>query len=230
MRRCAPITAMLLAGCTVGPDYSRPDTPIPQAYAEARLAPGLSDPQLASWWGTFGDPELDKLVNRAVDRNLDVETAAARIREARANERVAGAAALPEVSAEASATRQRLRSRAPTALEMPRISPTGTPISRATCTAAAPSIDSTAGSYFRFNSSIRVDDVVISLIVIPLTILMPNPLIRFESFFNQPFSKGSSSDLLSPSSKTSFHWLFSITPRSANRSCLTTTTEPNGSD
>ncbi len=107
MKRVA-ITALLLAGCTVGPNYSRPHTPVPPAYAEPDPTSGLSDPQLASWWGTFGDPELDKLVNRAVARNLDVETAAARIREARANERVAGAAALPEVSAEASATRQRI--------------------------------------------------------------------------------------------------------------------------
>ena len=107
MKRVA-ITALLLAGCTVGPNYSRPDTSVPPAYAEPGPTSGLSDPQLASWWGTFGDPELDKLVNRAVARNLDVETAAARIREARANERVAGAAAFPEVGAEASATRQRI--------------------------------------------------------------------------------------------------------------------------
>ena len=107
MKRVA-ITALLLAGCTVGPNYSRPDTSVPPAYAEPDPTSGLSDPQLASWWETFGDPELDKLVNRAVARNLDVETAAARIREARANERVAGAAAFPEVGAEASATRQRI--------------------------------------------------------------------------------------------------------------------------
>jgi NodT family efflux transporter outer membrane factor (OMF) lipoprotein len=110
MRRRASLSllAALLTGCTVGPNYVRPDTPVPPTFAEPHAATGLSDAALASWWAAFGDAELDKLVSRAVARNLDVETAAARIREARANERVAGAAALPEVSAEASATRQRI--------------------------------------------------------------------------------------------------------------------------
>jgi NodT family efflux transporter outer membrane factor (OMF) lipoprotein len=77
-------------------------------FAESHAAAAASDPDLASWWHGFGDPELDKLVNRAIAQNLDVETAAARIREARARERVAGAAALPQVDAQASASRQRI--------------------------------------------------------------------------------------------------------------------------
>ena len=68
----------------------------------------MSDPDLAGWWRTFGDPELDKLVNRAIAQNLDVQTAAVRIREARAREIVAGAASKPQVDAQASATRQRI--------------------------------------------------------------------------------------------------------------------------
>jgi len=107
MRPVALISA-LLAGCTVGPNYQRPGTPVPPAFAEAAQAAALSDSDLASWWQGFGDPELDKLVNRAIAQNLDVETAAARIREARAREVVAGAAALPQVAAQASASRQRI--------------------------------------------------------------------------------------------------------------------------
>ena len=68
----------------------------------------MSDADLAAWWRGFGDPELDMLVNRAIVQNLDVQTAAARIREARAREIVAGAASKPQLDAQASATRQRI--------------------------------------------------------------------------------------------------------------------------
>jgi NodT family efflux transporter outer membrane factor (OMF) lipoprotein len=99
---------LFLAGCTVGPNYQRPQTPVPPTFAEPSSAAGVSDPDLSAWWHGFGDPELDKLANRAIAQNLDVETAAARIREARAREAVAGAAGLPEVNAQASASRQRI--------------------------------------------------------------------------------------------------------------------------
>jgi NodT family efflux transporter outer membrane factor (OMF) lipoprotein len=107
-RPTIPLLAAVLAGCTVGPNYSRPDTPVPPAYAEPHAATAPSDAELASWWSGFRDPKLDELVNRAVAQNLDVEGAAARIREARAQERVAGAAASPQVSANASVTEQRI--------------------------------------------------------------------------------------------------------------------------
>jgi NodT family efflux transporter outer membrane factor (OMF) lipoprotein len=107
-RHIAPLAVLLLAGCTVGPNYSRPTTSVPPTYAESNPATAVSDADLASWWRSFGDPGLDRLVNRAIARNLDVEAAAARIREARARERVAGAAAFPQVDAQASASRQRI--------------------------------------------------------------------------------------------------------------------------
>lgn len=100
--------AILLAACTVGPNYHRPATPVPPAFAEPHLGAASNDLDLASWWRQFGDPELDKLVNHALAQNLDVKTAAARIREARAREVVAGAAGLPLVDADSSATRQRI--------------------------------------------------------------------------------------------------------------------------
>jgi NodT family efflux transporter outer membrane factor (OMF) lipoprotein len=107
-RRAVPLAAILLAGCAVGPNYARSDTPVPPAFAEPHAATGVTDAELASWWSGFGDPKLDELVNRAVAQNLDVESAAARIREVRAEERVAAAAAAPQVSATGSVTRQRI--------------------------------------------------------------------------------------------------------------------------
>ena len=104
--------AAALAGCTVGPNYQRPATAVPPAYAEPNASAALADTDLATWWRGFGDPELDRLVNRAVAQGLDVQTAAARIREARAREGAAGAAALPQVSANGSVTRQRISEKA----------------------------------------------------------------------------------------------------------------------
>ena len=98
----------LVAGCTVGPNYQRPAEPVPPSFAEPGQSGTLSDVDLGSWWSRFKDPELDKLVTRAIAQNLDVETAAARIREARARELVAGSAALPQVDAQGSASRQRI--------------------------------------------------------------------------------------------------------------------------
>ncbi|HEV8408782.1 MAG TPA: efflux transporter outer membrane subunit, partial [Sphingomicrobium sp.] len=109
MRRAlAPFSILLVGACTVGPNYSRPLVPVPPAYSEPHSAAALGDSELGSWWSAFGDKELDELISRAIAQNLDVETAAARIREARAEERAAGAAALPEVSTNASVTRQRI--------------------------------------------------------------------------------------------------------------------------
>ena len=108
MRRAVAIGAVLLAGCTVGPNYQRPQLSVPGQFAEAESQTGGSDAEVATWWTGFGDPQLSDLVNRALAQNLDVETAAARISEARARERVAGAAAQPQVGAQASVTRQRI--------------------------------------------------------------------------------------------------------------------------
>ena len=110
MRRGAlTAAAALLTGCTVGPNYHSPAISTPERYAEAGAeTSSVSDSELASWWGGFGDPQLSDLVNRALAQNLDVEMAAARIREARARERGAGAADLPQVDAQGSVTRQRI--------------------------------------------------------------------------------------------------------------------------
>ncbi len=63
---------------------------------------------LDNWWEGFGDTQLTGLVERALRQNLDIAMASARIREARAQEDVAGAGASPQVAAEASVTRQRI--------------------------------------------------------------------------------------------------------------------------
>lgn len=108
MKRAAVVLAALAAGCTVGPDYRPPAMPTPERFAGSAAPDGPTDAALAAWWTAFGDARLGELVGRALARNLDVEMAAARIREARAREIVTGAAALPRVAAQGSVTRQRI--------------------------------------------------------------------------------------------------------------------------
>ena len=71
-------------------------------------APGTTtDPAIEQWWSSFRDPELDSLIARAIRNNLDLKTAAVRVREARAARGVAKSALLP--SAEGSVSTQRVR-------------------------------------------------------------------------------------------------------------------------
>lgn len=109
MKTRMAFAALLLAGCsTVGPNHRRPDVAVPAQFAEPHDAHGLSDAELSSWWRQFGDPQLESLIARAIALNLDVQSAAARIREARARGLVAGSRSLPTLDAQASATRQRI--------------------------------------------------------------------------------------------------------------------------
>lgn len=74
---------MLLAGCSVGPDYhpsTAADLGVPDAYS-VRAAPTPED--LTRWWAKFDDPILGQLVERAAAANLDIAQATARLRQAR---------------------------------------------------------------------------------------------------------------------------------------------------
>ena len=104
MRRLLPLLlATALGGCTVGPNYRAPDMAVPQRFGEATPAEAAAAPaaEMGAWWHGFGDAELDRLVAIALAESPDVATATARIASARAQERAARAAYLPEVNATA---------------------------------------------------------------------------------------------------------------------------------
>ncbi|HEY8151868.1 MAG TPA: efflux transporter outer membrane subunit, partial [Vicinamibacteria bacterium] len=111
MRRPTVMLALLLPpvlGCAVGPRYKRPEIPVPKAWTEAPAAAAVaSDASLRRWWTEFGDPILDRLATRAVEGNLDLKIAAARIREARAARGLAAAAGLPQVGVSGAYSRAR---------------------------------------------------------------------------------------------------------------------------
>ncbi len=92
------VVASLSAGCAVGPDYIRPDTPMPDRYlgqtaVEQRHADATAD--FTVWWGSFGDPQLTHFVTLALEQNLDLAQASARVAQARAGLGAANAALLP---------------------------------------------------------------------------------------------------------------------------------------
>lgn len=100
--------AALLAGCAVGPDYQRPALPLPAQYPDAADAGSAPAEVPAQWWTLYGQPELDRLVAQALERNRDIEQAVARVEQADALARQAGAALLPRVDLNASAGRARV--------------------------------------------------------------------------------------------------------------------------
>lgn len=83
------LVAIMLSGCAVGPDYQTPLLATPAQWSGAEATKPSRPPELANWWTRFRDPLLAQLVEEAVDGNLDVATAKARIREARAGHRQA---------------------------------------------------------------------------------------------------------------------------------------------
>ena len=102
-----PFFLPLLAGCTaIGPDYQRPASVAPARWSEAVPPNSTAVPSGSTtatpdsaWWKSFGDPELDSLIDRAVRANHNVLLARARVQEARAQHGLAEADAGPTVDA-----------------------------------------------------------------------------------------------------------------------------------
>jgi multidrug efflux system outer membrane protein len=98
----ALLTAML-AACAMGPDYERPEVPVPEAYrAPAPPGPSFAD---RDWWELFDDPRLTALIEIALRENHELAIAMARIEEARATLGFVRANQYPRLDGAASATR-----------------------------------------------------------------------------------------------------------------------------
>ncbi|MGG7447381.1 efflux transporter outer membrane subunit [Kosakonia oryzendophytica] len=99
------VSACILAGCTVGPDYSRPEAPVAEHY-QALAQRRVSEPtHVATWWKGFGDPLLSQFVSDALAQNLDLAQASARMVQTRAGLGAATAALLPYGSVSGQAAR-----------------------------------------------------------------------------------------------------------------------------
>lgn len=85
------------------PDYQPPAAPTPPRWdAGAEAAAVWPD---AEWWRSFGSSELDGFIAQAIADNRNLRAAVARIRQAQAQAKIAGADLYPSLSADGTASR-----------------------------------------------------------------------------------------------------------------------------
>jgi len=96
-----------LAACAVGPQYERPDVDTGTGWTAPPPMPG-ADLDLAHWWRNFDDPVLERLIDQALARNLDIGQAEAHVAEARALRAIVAGGRYPAADIGAAVSQQRL--------------------------------------------------------------------------------------------------------------------------
>jgi NodT family efflux transporter outer membrane factor (OMF) lipoprotein len=111
---CGACLALLLAGCTVGPDFKRPDLsstdhylPPAESSPAAKTSVALGAKVTADWWTLFHAPVIDTLVKDAIAGSPTLDRAKAKLASAREAITEASAALYPQVNFNASVTRER---------------------------------------------------------------------------------------------------------------------------
>jgi outer membrane protein TolC len=103
------LPAVFVAGCEVGPKYTKASAPTTPSYKEAqpesfkeagqwKTAQPSDQALRGKWWESFGDPQLNSLEEQLTVSNQDLKVAEARLREARATVRFNRAAEFPTIS------------------------------------------------------------------------------------------------------------------------------------
>ncbi|MFY9803911.1 MAG: efflux transporter outer membrane subunit [Candidatus Acidiferrales bacterium] len=99
----AVVLALSISGCTVGPNYKRPNVDVPAAYRAAPPPDAATDGSLplgdAKWWTVFQDQQLQNLIRVALQQNYDVRIAATRVLQAQAQLGITRADQFPNLSA-----------------------------------------------------------------------------------------------------------------------------------
>lgn len=103
------IGTLLLTGCAVGPDYKKPDPVLPEKWSLARAKDTslqqADEAVLSTWWESFHDSELSRLIGEGHSQNLDLKIAMTRIDSARSEQSANRAALFPKIGATADAAR-----------------------------------------------------------------------------------------------------------------------------
>jgi NodT family efflux transporter outer membrane factor (OMF) lipoprotein len=102
------LSAGVLTGCAVGPDYKAPEIALSPTFLGQQgidRRPVQHQADLTIWWAAFNDPLLTRFVALALEQNLDIAQTAARVAQSRAALRYADAALLPAANASISAAR-----------------------------------------------------------------------------------------------------------------------------
>ena len=107
-RGALTLATLLMPGCMMGPDYERPKMDAPTAWtgldpavttAATTSTPVHGDAAVTTWWDTYNDATLTRLIQRAAEGNFDMAAAEARIRQARARRGIVFGGLLPSVNA-----------------------------------------------------------------------------------------------------------------------------------
>ncbi len=101
-RLALPAAALLLTACTVGPDFHRPAYPVPPAFRGPTDAEGPGSLGEFAWSQVFLDETLWELIRAALEANYDLQVAAQRVLEARAQVTIVRSFQFPEVGASSS--------------------------------------------------------------------------------------------------------------------------------
>ena len=110
----ACVLALLLAGCTVGPEFVKPTPAAPDDWTSWRAADealrlpiGAEQPIPSTWWTALGDPLLDRLQARALKSSPDLQIAALHFAQARVQRSTTAAQQVPEIGLNGGVNRQR---------------------------------------------------------------------------------------------------------------------------
>lgn len=102
------IPLFALSACMVGPDYEQPERAAAAAWSNADTSSAITDTngrsaaELVDWWKLFGDADLDWLIQQAIKTNFDLETARARLEQAKATLAIKRSGLFPHLDADAS--------------------------------------------------------------------------------------------------------------------------------
>jgi len=114
VKRSACALAVLLAGCSVGPDWQQPKVETPPAWRiDYAQAAELAN---AKWWEAFGDPVLNQLIEQSLRENRDLLQAAARVDQFLGALRTTRSQFYPQFGYSGDASRNRASENGPTPL------------------------------------------------------------------------------------------------------------------
>jgi outer membrane protein, multidrug efflux system len=106
--------ALVLGGCTMAPEYTRPEAPVSAewpsgaAYKETKAMPGESTATEIRWREVFADERLQRMIDIALSNNRDLRLAALNVERARALYGIQRAELFPSVNAVGSGSKQRV--------------------------------------------------------------------------------------------------------------------------
>jgi len=118
---------LIIAGCKVGPNYTRPSVPVAPAWKEQapwRVASPQDNIPKGNWWAIFHDDELNQYETQAIKANQTIEAAQYQLQEARATVSITQSGLFPQLSTGINTQRARTSANQATASGTPLVAAT----------------------------------------------------------------------------------------------------------